>query len=74
MLEERAHDLALTCSELLRSGNDFPTVWDTKLKGHNLVIGTPRQRLEGIQPILEIPLITGERLIFYADGRNFRVK
>jgi len=43
MWEERAKDLARRCTEMLRKGDDFPTVWQTLLKSHSLVNGIPRQ-------------------------------
>jgi hypothetical protein len=33
MAGERADDLAQLRTELVRKGNDFPTVWNTVLKG-----------------------------------------
>ncbi len=71
MSNERASDLARVCTELVRSGNDFPTVWTTKLKRHPLVSGIPHQRLAGTRSLLDIPLITGERLVFDGDARKF---
>src|SRR5260370_12173929 len=67
MSKERASDLARQCTELVRKGNDFPLVWSTLLKSHTLVGGTPRQRLERNRSLLNIPLITGERLFFHPD-------
>ena len=29
MTNERANDLARQCTELIRGGNDFPTVWSS---------------------------------------------
>ena len=58
----------------LHKGNDFPTVWNTLLKSHKLVAGLPQSKLESIRPILEIRLITGERLIFDGDAQKFSVK
>lgn len=74
MSKERASDLARQCTELLRKGNDFLTVWSTLLKSHTLVEGLPRQRLERNRSLLDIPLITGEQLVFDADVREFRVQ
>jgi hypothetical protein len=74
MWEERANDLARRCTEVVRKGDDFPTVWQTLLKGHPLVEGIPRQRLDGNRSLLEIPLITGERLLFDGDAKRFRVE
>jgi hypothetical protein len=70
---ERAGDLARACTELVRGGNDFPTIWNTRLKGHPLVEGIPRQRMIGTQSVLEIHLITGERLVYDGDRKKFSV-
>jgi hypothetical protein len=59
MAKERADDLAQLCTELVRKGNDFPTVWKTVLKGNSLVDGIPHSKYEGARPVLEIRLITG---------------
>jgi hypothetical protein len=69
-----ANHLAQLCTELVRKGNDFPTVWSTVLKGNPLIDGLPQSRLEGPRPVLEIRLITGERLIFDGDAKKFSVK
>ena len=34
MSRERSYDLAQLCTELVRKGKDFPTVWNTVLKGN----------------------------------------
>jgi len=73
MSTERATDLAQTCTELVRRGKDFPTIWTTVLKSHTLVEGIPRQRFEGMRSLLEISLITGERLVFDGDAKQFSV-
>jgi len=74
MSKERAADLAQACTELVWHGKDFPTVWETLLKSHTLVDGIPHQRLEGRRCPLEIPLITGQRLVFDGDAKEFGVK
>ncbi len=74
MVGERAHDLVQWCTELVRKGNDFPTVWLTALKGNALVDGIPQSKLEGTRPVLELRLITGERLMFDSDSKKFTVK
>ena len=71
---ERSRGLAQLCTELIRKGNDFPTVWNTVLKRHTLVNGIPQQAHDGHRGFLEIPLITGERLVFDADGKKFSLK
>ena len=73
MSKERAHDLAKTCTELVRKGEDFPTVWSTLLKRHPLVAGIPHSKVEGARTVLEIRLITGERLIFDGDTKKFSI-
>jgi hypothetical protein len=66
-----ASDLARLCTDVVRKGEDFPTVWQTILKSHPLVAGIPRQRLEGNRGVLEIRLITGEQLVFDGDAKRF---
>jgi hypothetical protein len=70
MSKERAQDLAALCTRLVRNGNDFPTVWNTLLKNHTLFAGLPQSKIDGIRTILEIRLITGERLVFDGDAKN----
>ena len=73
MSKERAQDLAELCTELVRNGNDFPTIWTTVLKGHALVNGNPESKLEGKRPVLEVRLITGERLVFDSESKKFSI-
>jgi hypothetical protein len=74
MSGERAHDLARWCTELVRKGNDFSTVWSTVLTRNPLVDGIPQTKLVGTRPFLEVRLITGERLVFDGDSKKFTVK
>jgi len=71
MSKERANDLARLCTEAARAGADFQIVWRTLLKGHPLVEGIPRERIVGERRLLDIPLITGERLVFDGNTRTF---
>ena len=73
MSKERAQDLAELCTELVRKGNDFPTIWTTVLKGHALVNGIPESKLEGKRPALEVRLGTGERLVFDSESKKFSI-
>ena len=74
MSKERANDLAQLCTEMVRKGENFPTIWQTLLKGHALIAGIPQQRLdEGNRALLEIRLITGERLVFDGDAKRFSI-
>jgi hypothetical protein len=74
MSKERASDLARQCTELIRKGNDFPTVWSTLLKRHILVEDIPREKMERNWSLLNIPLITGKQLVFDADVREFLIQ
>ena len=74
MSRERAHDLAHQCTELMRKGNDFPTVWTTVLKVNPLVNGIPESRYEGTRSVLVIRLITGDRLVFDGENKKFSLK
>ncbi len=58
-----ASNLLELCVAAKRSGADFPTVWQTILRGHPLVVGPPVSRLDGGAAILEVSLINGQRLI-----------
>lgn len=74
MSKERARDLARHCTELVRKGNDFTTVWSTLLKDHALVEGIPREKIERNRSLLRIPLVTGELLVFDSDVKDFRIQ
>ena len=63
--------MARECTDMVRKGEDFPTVWLTRLKGHPLVNGFPQHRHDGTKSLLDIRLITGERLVFDADAKKF---
>jgi len=74
MSNERASDLARQCTELVRRGSDFSTLWFVLLESHTLVEGAPQQIVERDRRLLNIPLVTGEQLIFDADVREFRIQ
>jgi len=74
MSNERASDLARQCTELVRQGSDFSTVWSALLKSHTLVEGVPQRRVYRDRHLLNIPLVTGEQLVFDADVREFRIQ
>jgi len=57
------------CNLERHKGADFPTIWTTILKGHPYVAGLPEQGKDAAGPLLLIPLITGQQLIF--DGSAF---
>ncbi len=66
-----ASELLQACVKAKRAGADFPTIWQTILRGHPLVVGPPVQRLEGQQPILEVALINGQRIVL--DHLGYRL-
>jgi hypothetical protein len=74
MANETTSNLAHRCTELVRAGKDFPTIWNTVLKGHQLLAGVPRQRMDGKRTLLEVWLVTGQRLVFDGDAREFRLE
>jgi hypothetical protein len=74
MAQQEANDLARTCTEAVRKGTNFPSVWYRLIKRHPLVEGIPRQRIEGERCLLDIPLITGERLVFDDDSKTFSLE
>jgi hypothetical protein len=74
MPKETAKDLARKCTMMVRRGRSFPTVWRTILKRHFLVDSVPTQRFEHERTLVDIPLTTGERLIFDREGKEFRVE
>ena len=71
---DRSSDLARRCADMLKEGKDFPIIWDTLLKMHPLVAGAPHQRMDGKRALLEVWLVTGQRLVFDGDVREFRLE
>lgn len=74
MIAESPSDLARRCTGLVRQGKDFPTIWELVLKGHQLMGGIPRQRMDGKRALLEVWLATGQRLVFDGDAKEFRLE
>jgi hypothetical protein len=70
-LATTAERLTAACLAAASTGADFPTVWRTVLKGHAAVTGRPVQRLDGTSTFLEIPLITGERIVFGPGPKDY---
>ncbi len=67
-------ELVRRCVQAHRQGADFPTIWHSVLKGHELVAGLPRQRFAGARAVLEIPLITGHCVVYDFDARAFSLE
>ena len=56
------------CNAERNKGADFPTIWKNVLKVHPYVAGSPIQGSGEDGPILKIPLITGQVLVFLGSG------
>ena len=61
------------CTDLLRKGLSFPNIWATMLKHHTLVTGVAHQKLEGARSLLDIWLVTRERLVFDLAAKQCHV-
>lgn len=53
-----------TCNAERSKGADFPTIWKQVLKTHPCVSGQPVQDSGVGGPVLRVPLITGQVLVF----------
>ena len=67
-MTDRANELLRACSSARLGGSDFPTIWQQILNKHTFVAGIPIKGTNRDGPTLEIPLLTGQRLIFGAKG------
>jgi hypothetical protein len=62
-------ELLGACNAAWRRGVDFPTIWRDILRIDPLAGGPAIQMADGARTWLEIPLSTGQRLVFRrADG------
>jgi hypothetical protein len=61
-------DLVEKCAAARASGADFPTVWNTILRGKTLVAGIPVQAIRDGQPVLKVRLITNQYIVYGPDG------
>jgi hypothetical protein len=59
-----ADQLLRRCNAALEGGADFPTVWNSLLRQHDLVSGLPVQEMGAGKAKLVIQLVTGQRLVF----------
>lgn len=66
---ELASELSKACTAAARQGADFPTIWETLLRKHTLVVGPPVQTFEDEQPHLDVRLSNGFCLR-YSSGTN----
>jgi CDGSH iron-sulfur domain-containing protein 3 len=68
---DTTHELLLACNEAARAGLDFPTVWNTLLAKHRSVIGPPIQSFGERGPLLEIRLISGQRIVYHSEANEY---
>jgi hypothetical protein len=59
------------CNAATCAGADFPRIWHEILKVHPLVCGVPIQGMVGKSPALEIPLLTGHRIVYDSEQCTF---
>jgi len=62
-----ARDLLERCQEARNSGVQFPTIWESILRGHPMVLGIPVQVMLGKSPCLKVPLLGGNHLCVCSD-------
>ena len=67
-MAETSGDLLQRCIAASRNGTDFPSLWHSLLRDHSLVVGPPVNSVRGGHITLEVPLITGQRLVFDSES------
>ena len=72
-MDQTSSGLLRRCTEAIRDGADFPTVWQTVLRSHWLVRGLPEQYLDGDRVLLRIRLATGQHLLFDSETKSFSI-
>ncbi|CAM5766536.1 hypothetical protein LMIY3S_01855 [Labrys miyagiensis] len=65
--------LLLQCIAAAGQGTDFPTIWDTILRRHPLVIGVPMQIYREGRPLLEVRLVTNQSLIYDSHQHGYTI-
>ncbi|HMN84799.1 MAG TPA: hypothetical protein PKA74_02250 [Bauldia sp.] len=66
-------DLLAAVRAAAEGGADFPTIWNSILRRHPLVAGSPVQRLDGTTALLEVPLILGRRLVVGPGSTDYAI-
>jgi hypothetical protein len=72
-VHDAARQLLEKCVEAMGQGADFPTVWNTVIRGHPAVMGPPVQHLDGDRSQLRVLLMFGERLVFDSGTKEFSI-
>lgn len=73
-MQQTADSLVQACTQAAREGAEFPTIWDSILRTHNLVVGPPIQTFEDEQPHLDIRLSNGFWLRYCARSNDFSLR
>lgn len=73
-MNQSAHTLAVACTQAAREGAEFPAIWDSILKSHDLVASPPLQTFEEELPHLEVRLRNGYWLRYSADTNDFSLR
>jgi hypothetical protein len=68
-----ADELLQACLAAASGGADFPAVWGSVLRGHDFVAGLPIQHIVGGAPVLQVPLLSGERIIVGPGRGEYRL-
>jgi hypothetical protein len=74
MVDRTVDQLIENCVGAAREGADFPSVWQSVLRHHSLVVGPPVQGIEQGRVFLKIPLITGQWLVFDSASKKFSLR
>jgi len=73
-MPQTADDLLGQCNEAIRTGADFPMVWQTILRRSELVVGMPAQRMSSNRAQLQVRLFTGQSLVFDSTSKRFSIE
>ena len=73
-MNQAADRLAEQCTQAARDGVDFPSIWDSILKKHTLVISPPVQTFEDERSHLDIRLRNGFWLRYCARSNDFSLR
>lgn len=66
-------ELLRQCATARIAGFDYYTIWLTILRIHPLVGGSLCERVDGLRRWLEVPLVSGARLIM-DEGSGLRIE
>lgn len=72
-MAKTVEELVEACIVAAGAGADFPTIWHTILKRHPMVAGVPIQRMEGTLALLEVPLLSGRRIVVGPESTDYSI-